>query len=329
MRLLILGGTGFVGRHIAETALAQGHEVSLFNRGRSARGLFGDAVEELRGDRVRGDVEALRARSFDAVIDVTAYRPTEVDTVLEALSGFAGPYAFVSSVSVYAEPIAAGSDESAPVIELKAPLPEPSDSAEAYGGLKVLCERRLPPQALVVRPSVVAGPYDPTDRVTRWARRAGEGDAMLAGDPEQPIQLVDARDLAEFVVHGVTTGLGGTFNVATEPVPFSAFIEAAGGADRVVWAGRERLSAFGVELWDQLPLTLAPEDEAFLTFSSAKARAAGLRTRRLAQTLADVRAWDATRPPAERRDPFADREHELLAALGEAGNVIPAGLDPE
>ena len=315
MRLLVLGGTGFVGRHVVEAALARGAEVSIFNRGRSAPGLFGDAVEELRGDRVRGDVESLRGRSFDAVVDVTGYRPAEVDSVLDALGGHAGPYAFVSSVSVYAEPIAAHSDEGASVIELAGELPEPSDSAEAYGGLKVLCERRLRPDALIVRPAVVAGPYDPTERVTRWARRAGQGDRLLAADPEQPVQFVDARDLAAFLLHGVATGLGGTFNVAAQPVSFATFLEAGGAGDRVVWAGRERLVQAGIRLWDDLPMTLAPEDEAFLTFSSERARAAGLRTRPLERTLADIRSWDATRPAGERRDPFAAREAELLTAL--------------
>lgn len=315
MRLLVLGGTRFVGRHVVEAALAAGHRVTVFNRGRSAPGLFGDDVEELRGDRVGGDAEALRGRSFDAVADVAAYRPAEVDLVLDALGGHGGPYAFVSSVSVYADPVAAGSDESAPIIELDGKLPEPGDSATAYGGLKVLCERRLPPDALVLRPTVVAGPYDPTERVTRWARRAGEGDALLAADPHQPVQLIDARDLAAFMLEGLTRGVRGTFNVATEPVAFSAFLAAAGAGDRVVWAGRRQLAAAGVAPWDDLPMTTAADDEAFMTFSSRNARAAGLRTRPLAETLADVRAWDATRPAEERGDPFAAREAQLLRTL--------------
>lgn len=318
MRLLVLGGTGFVGRHVVEAALARGAEVSVFNRGRSAPGLFGDAVEELRGDRVRGEVESLRGRPFDAVVDVTGYRPAEVDVVLDALGGHAGPYAFVSSVSVYTEPIAAHSDESAPVIELGSVPAEPSDSATAYGGLKILCERRLPPGALVVRPAVVAGPYDPTERVTRWARRAGEGDRLLAADPQQPVQFVDARDLAAFLLHGVASGLSGTFNVAAPPVSFKTFLEACGAGDRVVWAGRERLVQAGIRLWDDLPMTLAADDEAFLTFSAERARAAGLRTRPPEETLADTGAWDATRPAAERGDPFAAHEAGLLTALQES-----------
>ena len=315
MRLLILGGTGFVGRHVAVAALARGHDVTLFNRGRTAPGLFGAGVEELRGDREAGNVDALRGRAFDAVVDATAYEPHQVDAVLDALGRHDGAYALVSSVSVYAEPIATHSDERAPVIELAEPLPRPADGATAYGGLKVLCERRLPPDALVLRPSVVAGPHDPTDRVTRWARRAGDGDALLGADPDQPLQLVDARDLAAFALHGIDTGLGGTFNVATEPVAFSAFLQAAGAADRVAWAGRDRLRAAGIRLWEDLPMTIDAEEEAFMTFSSARARAAGLRTRPLAETLADTRAWDVTRAPHQRRDPFAARERELLAAM--------------
>jgi 2'-hydroxyisoflavone reductase len=175
-------------------------------------------------------------------------------------------------------------------------------------------ERRAP-CGLVARPCVVAGPHDPTERVTRWARRAADGDVMLAGDPNQPVQLIDVRHLATFLLHGIRTGLSGPHNVAAEPVPFSAFLDAAGAQDRVVWAGRERLQRAGVRLWDDLPMTLPAGDEAFLTFSSARARAAGLRTQPLAETLADIREWDATRPSVQRRDHFAGRERELLAAI--------------
>ena len=304
MRLLVLGGTRFVGRHLAEAALVRGHDVTLFNRGRSASGLFGTTVEELRGDRAAGDVGALRGRRFDATVDVSGYRPQDVSAVLGALGTGAGAYGFVSTVSVYCEPVARGSDEDAPVDE----------SGASYGGLKVRCERALPPDALVVRPGVVAGPHDPTERVTRWARRAADGDRLLGADPDQPVQFVDARDLAAFLLDGVEHGRAGTFNVVTEPVTFRELLSVAGADDRVVWAGAERLAAAGVALWDELPLTAAPQDAGFLTFASARARAAGLRTRPLAETLADVRAWDATRPPAERADPFA-RERELLALL--------------
>ncbi len=304
MHVLVVGGTRFVGRHVVEAALARGHRVTLFNRGRSAPGLFGTAVEELRGDRAAGRVGALGGRRFDATIDVSGYRPEEVAAVLAALGPGAGAYAFVSTVSVYREPVARDSDEDAPVDE----------SGAGYGGRKVRCERALPPGALVVRPGVVAGPYDPTERVTRWARRAVDGDAVLAADPDQPVQLIDARDLAAFVLDGVERGLAGTFNVVTEPVTFRELLAAAGAGDRVAWVGAERLVAVGVALWEELPLAADPVDAGFLTFSSTRARAAGLRTRPLAETLADVRAWDATRPPAERRDPFA-RERELLPLL--------------
>lgn len=214
------------------------------------------------------------------------------------------------------------------MVELTDPLPSPGDSAEAYGGLKVLCERAAPRHALIARSGVVAGPHDPTERVTRWARRAGEGDALLAADSQQPVQLIDARDLAAFLLAGIAGGVTGTFNVVTEPVSFGAFLDAAGASDRVVWAGRDWLAAAGVTLWDELPMTATREDEAFLTFSSARAREAGLRTRPLAQTLADVRAWDGSRSPDERGDPFPrEREHALLARIkaGAHGTVQPLG----
>lgn len=313
MKLLVLGGTRFVGRHVVGAALADGHDVTLFNRGVSAPGLFDGDVRFLRGNRQGGGVSALRAASFEGVIDVTAYRPSDVETVLGALADPAVPYALVSTVSVYAEPIAPNSDEDAAVIALTTGGRRPEDSADAYGGLKARCERVAPPHALIVRPGVVAGPYDWTERVTRWARRAAEGDPVIAGDPRQPIQFIDARDLAKFLLHGITAGVAGTYNAVTEPVPFHAFLDAAGAEDRVVWAGRERLRRAGVEFWSELPMTLPPEEESFLTFSSARARRAGLLTRPLAETLADIRAWDADRPAIERRDPLSrDRERALL-----------------
>lgn len=185
MRMLVLGGTKFVGRHVVEAALARGHEVSIFNRGRTAPGLF-PGTEGLKGDR-DGDLSALGGRRWEAVVDTSGYVPRLVRATAELLSGAVGRYVFVSSISVYRDPVAPGTDEGGPVWELEDHRTE-EVTPETYGGLKVACERAvedaMPDGAVVVRPGLVAGPYDPTGRFTYWPRRVSEGGEVLApGDP--------------------------------------------------------------------------------------------------------------------------------------------------
>jgi 2'-hydroxyisoflavone reductase len=202
MDLLVLGGTRFLGRHLVEEALGRGHQVTLFNRGESNPGLFPE-VEELRGER-GGDLSPLRGRRWDAAIDTSGYLPREVRRSAEILAGSAGHYTFVSSISVYEDFARTGIDEDAPVLE--PPDPEPVElDWELYGGLKVGCERAveaaMPGRALVVRPGMIVGPHDYTDRFPYWRRRVAEGGDVLApGDPERQVQLIDARDLAGWML---------------------------------------------------------------------------------------------------------------------------------
>jgi len=172
VRLLVLGGTRFVGRHVVEATLERGHDVALFNRGRTNAGLFTDA-EQLRGDRSAGDVAALAGRRFDATIDVSGYTPRDVEAILGAGAAL-GHYVFVSTISVHYD------------IE--------------YGRQKLLAEGAVPDGAAIVRPGIVAGRHDHTERLTHWARALRAGERIAAGDPRQPVQVVDARDLAAFLV---------------------------------------------------------------------------------------------------------------------------------
>ena len=198
MDLLVLGGTRFLGRHLVEEALGRGHRVTLFNRGESNPGLFPD-VEELRGERL-GDLSPLRGRTWDDAVDTSGYLPREVRHSAGLLADSVGHYTFVSSISVYEDFARTGIDENAPVLE--PPDPEPVElDWELYGGLKVGCERAveaaMPRRTLVVRPGMIVGPHDYTDRFPYWRRRVAEGGEVLAsGDPERQVQLIDARDLA-------------------------------------------------------------------------------------------------------------------------------------
>ncbi|MGH2996271.1 MAG: NAD-dependent epimerase/dehydratase family protein [Gaiellaceae bacterium] len=287
MKVLILGGTLFLGRHLVEAALARGHEVTLFNRGRTNPELFPE-VEKLRGDRDGGDLSALRGREWDAVIDTSGYVPRVVLASAEALADSVGQYTFVSSASVYMPTAKLGVSEEDPVHELE---DEASEDVETlYGPLKVACERGVerifPARALVVRPGVVVGPHDPTGRFTHWVKQVARGgDVRAPRPPGARVQLIDAADLARWMLRMTERRLGGTFNAAGSEQTFTEMLEAcrttAGSQARPVWVDD-----------DDLPLALDParhpEWAGFFAVSSAKARCAGLVTRPLQESARAV-----------------------------------------
>ncbi len=326
MKLLLLGGPCFLGRHLIEAALARGHQVTTFNRGRANPDLYPE-VEKVRGDR-DGDLGALAGRRWDAAIDTSGYLPRVVRASAEALARAVDRYTFISSLSVYPDTRTPGLDERAPVGTLADEGVE-EINGETYGPLKALCERAveaaLPGRTLVVRPCLIVGPHDPTDRFTYWPGRvAWGGDVLAPGRPERAIQFIDARDLAGWLVRMAEAGRTGVFN-ANGPEgtltmgEFLATCEAVAGADaRFVWADDHFLIDAGVGPWMELPLWL-PEAEAagFFAFDSRKAIAAGLTFRPLAETVRDTLDWDRARPAdAERRAGLApERERELLRQL--------------
>ena len=323
MRLLIVGGTGFIGRHLAEAALSRGHELALFNRGITDPTLFPEA-EQLRGDRREGDLESLAGHRFDSVVDTCGYFPREVEALARRLAPATEHYTFISSLSVFPDPVAPGTDESASVAELEGPPPDEITSAEVYGALKARCEQAaeaaLPGRVLAVRPGLVAGPHDPTDRFTYWPRRISEGGRVLGARPEQPVQLIDVRDLAAWVVHAAEQRLTGTFNATGPAKPltmaglFDACVEATGSNAVAVWKGDTFLRGHGLEPWSDLPLWLTAKEEGFNAIDCSKAISRGLGFRPLAETIADTLAWDRSRPPAARVDHLPrERERELLA----------------
>lgn len=297
LKLLFLGGTAFVGRHLVEAALARGHAVTLFNRGRRDPGLFPEA-EHRTGDR-DGGLGALDEGRWDAVIDTSGYFPRLVRASAEKLAGRVGRYVFVSTISVY-DDLKERRDEEAP---LKA-LPDPTVEVmgpETYGGLKVLCEQAVeavfPGRNLVVRPGIIAGPHDPTDRFTYWAQQMAAGAQVLAPAPaDAPVQVIDARDLATWLLGMVERGATGTYNAVgpAEPVTFSAFLEALtppGTATGVRWLDADATRAAGIDPEAAFPFYASPEDADFFRLSAAKARAAGLTLRPLAETARDTLAW--------------------------------------
>ncbi len=336
MRILIVGGTIFLGRRLVEAALARGHQVTLFSRGVHTGGLHKD-VEALKGDR-NGDVGALRGRLWDAVIDTCGYVPNGVTRVLDALgSERLAHYTFVSSVSVYAEHPAAGVDERSPVATI---TPEQLAAAEGmatgtratartygemYGALKSLCEetaeQRMPGRVLSVRPGLIVGPDDYTDRLTYWVRRVGEGGEVLApGRPDRRVRVIDACDLAEWMVRMAETQTTGILNAtgAEDGLTFGRMLEtcrAVSGSDaRFTWIHETDLLDRGVQPWSELPLWLPASHNGLFEARNDKALGAGLTFSPLEKTVRDTLDWDRLR---SRDEPLKaglthDRERELL-----------------
>ena len=315
MRALILGGTQFLGRHLVEAAQAFGHEVTLFNRGQTNPDLFPE-VERLHGDR-DGDLSALADGHWDVVVDTCGYFPRVVRESARALAGRVEHYTFVSSVSVYAD-LSAPPDESSPVGTLADETIEDfGPGYENYGPLKALCEREVervfPGQALIVRPGLIVGPHDPTDRFTYWPRRLARGGEILApGPPDRSTQFIDARDLAGWLIEMAQERRAGVFNAANDGVSFGELL--AGGD--VTWVDDGFLLEHGVGQWMELPLWLA--DPALSGMDKAdvsRAMAAGLSFRPVGGTVRGTAEWDAARVDYEPRAGLApSREAELLAA---------------
>jgi 2'-hydroxyisoflavone reductase len=332
MNLLILGGTIFLGRHLVEAALARGHAVTLFNRGQHNADLF-PAVEKLRGDR-NGDLSALRGRRWDAAIDTCGYVPRVVRASSELLADAVGHYTFISSISVYPSLPAPGMDESAPVGTLADESVE-EVTGETYGPLKALCEQAaeatMPGRVLNVRPGLIVGPDDPSDRFTYWPRRVARGGDVLApAPPDGLVQVIDVRDLAEWIVRMVETGQTGIYN-ATGPgdsLTMERLLQECRSVSRsnanLIWVAEEFLLTAGVAPWTEVPLWVPARDESMAGFSAvdcSKAIAAGLTFRRLPDTIRDTLVWDAARPADRdlRAGLKPEREAELLAAWRAAG----------
>jgi 2'-hydroxyisoflavone reductase len=307
MRLLFLGGTAFVGRHVVEAAQARGHEVTLFHRGQTNPDLFPD-VEHLYGDR-EGDLAVLGGRRWEAAIDTSGYLPRVVRHSAERLADAVDHYTFISARMVYAGIKAppAQLTEQAPVMTLSDPTIE-EVTGETYGPLKALCEQVveqvLPSRVLTIRPCVIVGPHDPEDRFIYWLRRIDRGGTIVVlGPPQQPVQLIDARDLAAWLLRMIEAGAVGVYNATGPQRPFHGILETmqqvTGSAAELVWVDAAFLKASQVipeeHVRAAFPLCLSPSLPGLNSIDSAKAIAAGLTFRPFATTIADTREWDRHR----------------------------------
>ncbi len=328
LKILILGGTKFLGPELVEAARARGHTLTLFNRGKTNPGLFPD-VEKLHGDRDDGTLDALRGRAWDVVIDTSGFVPRKVKATAELLAA-SGQYVFISSISVYDKPPATGVDESGRVGTLKDPAVEKVDEL-TYGPLKAACERAaeaaMPGKVTVVRPGLIVGPGDGTDRFTYWpVRLAAGGDTIAPGAPADSVQLVDVRDLAAWTIVAAEERHLGIYNVVgpKETLGVGELLTrtnaALGGHARLEWIEAKFLAEHKVEAWSDMPVWVDPtsDDAGVSRVSCRKAIARGLTFRPLEATVKDTMTWFATLP-AERRNKLRagisrEREAEVLAA---------------
>jgi 2'-hydroxyisoflavone reductase len=334
MDLLIIGGTRFLGRHLVEAAQRRGYGVTLFNRGQSNPGLFPE-VEQLRGDRAK-DLALLAGRRWDAVIDTCGYRPGDVRASARALAGAVGHYSFISTISVYEDLSAPDVDEDSPVGWLSGGETVEEVTAEVYGPLKVRCEQAVqevfPGRALILRPGLIVGPHDSSLRFAYWPLRISRGGEVLApGPPERRVQLIDARDLAEWNLDLIEDMRAGVFNVTgpDRPVAMAALLDlcrqVGGGEATLTWVDEAFLVEQGVGPYVEMPLWIPGQDD---TVRIDRALQLGLPLRPLEETVADTLAWSLTLPPdAPRRAGLApEREAELLALWREQPS--PRGARP-
>lgn len=331
MQLLILGGTRFAGRQLTTIAMQNGDSVTLLHRGAHAEGLP-DGVESVLGDRdpKAGDgLERLRemieqGRRWDVVVDMCGYVPRVVRASTDLLAESCARYVFVSTVSVYQTNPTGSHDEDSPVAVLEDPTTE-SMAGGAYGGLKALCEdvvrERFVDRHSIVRPGLIIGPNDPTDRFTYWPRRVAEGGEVLVPDRQASVQWIDARDLADLLYLCVKGEVSGTLNAVgpERAVTFGWFLDAIArgvGAESVRWAERDDdwLESHGVSAWTDLPVYTGAADSSMARVDCSRALAAGLGLRSLEETARDTLAWDRERgSPPLKAGLAGEREAELLS----------------
>lgn len=333
MKILVLGGTAFLGPHFVRAAQANGHTVTLFNRGKTNPGLFAD-LEQLRGDREKGELDALKGRAFDAVVDTSGYVPAHVEATAKLLAHSCKHYQFISTISVY------GSFGQRPdtISEATAvAIVEPDRAEDAakvntirqampfYGPFKAQCEQAaeaaMPGRVSNIRPGLIVGPGDSSDRFTWWPVRCDRGGEMLApGDPDGHVQFVDVRDLAAWMLHVLEQNVVGVYNVTGfhGRVSMAELLGACKCATTkpvdLVWVSEEFLAANNVQPFMQMPLWIPREGRSLVDCS--RAIAAGLRFRPIADTVRDTLQWAKTErgdKPFQRTGLPAEREVELIA----------------
>ncbi len=337
LKILILGGTGFIGPWEVQAARAHGHEVTLFNRGKTNPGMFAE-LEKLKGDRdpdKDAGLSALEGRTFDVVIDNSGYYPRHVKASAELLAPNVKQYIYISSISAYARTDTMGQDVDAPLATMEDPtLEEMGDQWQNYGPLKALCEQAaqaaMPGRTTIVRPGYIVGPGDHTHRFTYWPLRVRQGgEVAVPGSPDDPIQIIDARDLTEWIIHLAEQNITGVFNGCgpEQTLTMRQMLEdtkkATGGDATFTWIGTDWNEAHP-EVYFPIWTPFEDEYKGFHTFRNEKSIEAGLKFRPISDTVTALLGWFDEKPEEERtpilaRIPVAG-EAEMLETVREAGH---------
>jgi 2'-hydroxyisoflavone reductase len=337
LRILILGGTGFTGPFQVRYALSRGHKVTVFNRGKTHPGELPKEAEQLIGDR-NGQLDALKGRTWDVVVDIPTTLPVWVRDAAQILKGNVDRYVFISTISVYSDNSKPGMDESGPLAKYEGAdaMKETQETLRAskyglYGPLKVLSEKEaekwFPGKALIIRPGLIVGPGDESDRFTYWPVRLDRGGEVLApGSPTDPVQFIDARDLAEWTIRMVEQGTTGIFN-ATGPKSKLTMGEMLDGIKKVTnsesrytWVDADFLASQKVSPWSDMPVWVPPrgEEAGFSMVSINRALNKGLTFRPIPDTARATLDWFRKQAPERQAKLRAgitpERETEVLAA---------------
>lgn len=338
MNILIIGGTGFLGPQVVAAAMARRYSVTLFNRGKTNPGIFPE-LEKVIGDRKDpAALQQLAGRKFDAVVDTVGYFPKHVQMSAELLAPNVKQYVFVSTISVYAD-TSRPMDENTPVGTMPDPTIE-SRAPEHYGPLKAYCEQAaeaaMPGRVTNIRPGLIVGPDDPTDRFTYWPARLDRGGEVLCPGPASgPMQYIDVRDLGEFVVDTISDGHVGIYNAVgpQHPHTFGDLVHGCRAATTsdasLVWADPQFLLAQGVGPWMEMPLWVPDggDSAGFSRASNAKGVSVGLKFRPLGDTIRDTLAWSRTRPADHRWGAglAAEKEKRVIEAWKARGATTQPG----
>jgi len=337
LRILILGGTGFTGPFQIQYALKRGHKITTFNRGKTHPGETPDGVEQLLGDR-NGQLDALKNRQWDVVIDNPTSAPVWVRDAAQVLKGNVDRYVFISTISVYADTSKPGTDETAPLAKYTGPdaMKESRETIIAskfalYGPLKALSEQEaekwFPKKTLIIRPGLIVGPRDETDRFSYWPIRVDRGGEILTpGAPSDPVQFIDGRDVAEWTIRMVEKGETGIYN-ATGPAKqlgigemLETMKNTLKSEAKFTWVNADFLATQKVEPWSDMPVWIPPrgEEAGGNQINNKRAIAKGMTFRSLADTTRDTVAWFKSQPPDRQAKLKAgltpEREAEVLAA---------------
>jgi nucleoside-diphosphate-sugar epimerase len=338
LRILVLGGTGFTGPFQVQDAVSRGHKVTVFNRGKTHPGEVPEGVEQLIGDR-NGKLDALKGRQWDVAIDIPTSLPVWVRDAAAVLKGNVDRYVFISTVSVYAD-TNHGYDENGPLAKYEGPDPykETIEAMKAsgfktYGPLKALSEQEaqkaFPGKALIIRPGLIVGPRDETDRFSYWPVRIDRGGEVLApGQPSDPVQIIDGRDLAEWIIRMVEQNESGIYNAVgpDKPLTIGGMLDgikgALGSKATFTWASADFLEKEQVQPWSDMPVWIGSESGMART-SNKRAIGKGLTFRPLADTARDTLAW-FKQQPTERQAKLRsgltpEREKEVLLAWHKNG----------